>query len=42
MEAFFSNLFEDVRHERLLIRLLTLTDLDVLKQYKFTNDEILI
>ena len=40
MEAYFSNLFEDIRHERSLIILLTLTDSDVLKQSKFTNDEI--
>ena len=40
MEAYFSNLFEDIRHERSLILLLALTDPDVLKQSKFTNDEI--
>ena len=40
MEACFSNLFEDVRHERSLILLLSLTDPDILKQSKFTDDEI--
>ena len=34
MEEYFSNLFEDVRHERSLILLLTLTDPDILKQSK--------
>ena len=32
-------MFEDVRHERLLI-FLSLTDLDILRQSKFTDDEI--
>ena len=40
MEAHFSNLFEDVRHERSLILLLSITDPDILKQSKFTDDEI--
>ena len=40
MEAYFSNLFEDIRHERSLILLLSLIDPDILKQSKFTNDEI--
>ena len=40
MEAFFSTLFEDVRHERSLILLLSLTDPDILKQSKFNVDEI--
>ena len=40
MEAYFSSLFEDVRHERSLILLLSLTDPDILKQSKFTDDEI--
>ena len=40
MEAYFSNLFEDVRHERSLKILLSLTDPDILKQSKFTDDEI--
>ena len=40
MEQYFSNLFEDIRHERSLILLLSLTDPDILKQSKFTDDEI--
>ena len=40
MEAYFSNLFEDVRHERSLIILLSVTDPHILKQSKFTDDEI--
>ena len=42
MEAYFSNMFEDVRHERSLKLLLSLTDPDILKQNKFTDDEIKI
>ena len=40
MEKYFSRLFKDVRHERSLILLLSLTDPDILKQSKFTDDEI--
>ena len=40
MESYFSNLFEDVRHELSLILLLSLTDPDILKQSKFTDNEI--
>ena len=40
MEAYFATMFEDDRHERSLILLLYLTDPDILKQSKFTNDEI--
>ena len=40
MEAYFATMFEDVRHERSLILLLSLTDPDILKQSKFTDDEI--
>ena len=40
MEQYFSNLFEDIRHERSLILLLSLTDPDILKQSKITDDEI--
>ena len=32
-------MFEDVRHERSLILLLSLTDPDILRQSKFTDDE---
>ena len=40
MEAYFSTMFEDVRHERSLILLLSLTDPDILRQSTFTDDEI--
>ena len=40
MEQFFGTMFEDVRHERSLILLLSLTDPNVLKQSKFKDDEI--
>ena len=33
-------MIEDVRHERSLILLLSLTNPDILKQSKFTDDEI--
>ena len=39
MEKYFSTMFEDVRHERSLILLLSLTDPDILRQNKFTDDE---
>ena len=40
MEAYFSTFFEDVRHERSLILLLSLTDPDILRQSKSRVDEI--
>ena len=40
MEQYFSNLFEDIRHERSMILILSLIDSDILKQSKFTDDEI--
>ena len=40
MESYFTTMFEDVRHERSLILLLSLPDPDILKQPKFTDDEI--
>ena len=40
MEAYFAVMFEDVRYERSLILLLSLPDPDILKQSKFTDDEI--
>ena len=40
MEAYFATMFEDLRHERSLILLQSLTDPDILKQSKFTDDEI--
>ena len=40
MEAYFNTIFQDVRHDRCLILLLSITDPDILKQSKFTDDEI--
>ena len=40
MEAYFATMFEDARQERSLILLLSLTDPDILKQSKFTDDEV--
>ena len=40
MEQYFATMFEDVRHERSPIPLLSLTDPDILQQPKFKNDEI--
>ena len=40
MEQFFATMFENNRHERSLILLLSLKDPDILKQSKFTDDEI--
>ena len=40
MEQYFATMFEDIRHERSVILLLSLTDPDILKQSKFTDDEI--
>ena len=40
MEAYFNTIFEDVRHERSLILLLSLVEPDILKQGKFTDHEI--
>ena len=40
MEAYFASMFEDVRPERSLILLLSLTHPDILKQSKFADDEI--
>ena len=40
MEQYFATMFEDVRHERPLILLLSLTDPDILKQSNITDDEI--
>ena len=39
MEQFFAVIFEDVRRERLLIILLSLTNPNILKQAKFTDYE---
>ena len=40
MEHFSAVLLEDVRHERSVIILLSLTDPDILRQNKFTDFEI--
>ena len=42
MEQYFNTIFQDVRHEQSLLLLLSLTDPDILKQSKFTDDEIKI
>ena len=42
MEAYFATMFEDARHERSLILLLSLVKNDILRQSKFTDDEIKI
>ena len=42
MENYFISLFENVRHERSLILLLSLTDEGILKQSGFTINEIKI
>ena len=40
MEAYFNSIFEDIRHERSIILLLSLIEPDILKQSKFTDHEI--
>ena len=40
MEQYFNTIFEDIRHERSLILLLSLVEPDILKQSKFTDYEI--
>ena len=40
MESYFNTIFEDIRHERSLILLLSIVEPDILKQSKFTDDEI--
>ena len=40
MSAYFNTIFEDVRHEQSLILLLSLVEPDIMKQNKFTDDEI--
>ena len=42
MENYFLSLFEDLRHERTLILLLSLTDEGILKRSGFTNEEVKI
>ena len=40
MEQYFATIFEDVRHERSLILLLSLVEPSILQQSKFTDHEI--
>ena len=40
MEQYFNTIFEDIRHERNLILLLSIIEPDILKQSKFTDHEI--
>ena len=40
MEAYFTNLFEDIRHEHSLIILLSIVEPDILRQSKFLDDKI--
>ena len=40
MEQYFNTIFEDVRHERSLLLLLSLTDPDILRQSKYKDDKI--
>ena len=42
MENFFSILLEDIRHERSLTLLLSISDPDIFRRSKFTEDEISI
>ena len=42
MEQYFNTIFEDIRHERGLILLLSLVEPDILKQSKFTDHEVSI
>ena len=42
MEAYFATMFEDVRHERSLIILLSPADLDTLRYSKFIDHEKII
>ena len=40
MEAYFNTIFDDIRHERSLILLLSLVEPSILIQSKFTDHEI--
>ena len=40
MEAYFNTIFEDIRHERSLILLLSILEPTILSQSKFTDHEI--
>ena len=39
MEAYFNTIFEDLRHERSLVLLLSIVESSILKQSKFTDHE---
>ncbi len=39
MDQYFNTIFEDIRHERSLILLLSRTEPNILKQSKFTDHE---
>ena len=40
MDKYFASLFDDIRHERSLILIISIIDSDILKQTGFTDDEI--
>ena len=40
MDKYFASLFDDIRHERSLILIISIIDSDILKQSGFTDDEI--
>ena len=40
MEQYFATMFEDVRHERMLIFLLSIVEPDIFRQSKFLDHEI--
>ena len=40
MEQYFNTIFEDIRHERSLILLLSIVEPDILRQSKFLDYEI--
>ena len=40
MKSYFSNLFEDIRHERSLLLLLSIVEPDFLRQSKLLDHEI--
>ena len=40
MEQYFDSIFEDLRHERSLILLLSIVEPDILRQSKFLDHEI--
>ena len=40
MEAYFDSIFEDVRHERSLILLISIVEPDIIRQIKFSDHEM--